>query len=227
MESFVFNGVSSQYYDIIVKKMPPIVSPLKNIESITIDGRNGNLHIDNGTYKSYDLTIECVITSNTKINDIKKWLTGTGIISFSTIPNIEFDCLVKNQISFDKYLTVLKEFPIQLEISPLGRSTTETTVTKTANGTFTVGGTVETSPILEVKGDGDGSITLNNTTINITDMSDTAIIIDCDLMNAVQGLNSANSQINCDEFPKLIVGTNTISMIGATEVKVKYKERWL
>jgi phage-related protein len=227
VEYFIFNGINSNTKGIEIKKMPPITSPKKDIESIKVDGRNGNLHIDNGMYDTYDLTIECIVTDLTKINEIKAYLTGIGVVELSTIPNVEFDCVIKNQIPIDKYLNVIREFPLLLEVNPIGKSKTLTTVTKTEDGTFTVAGTFGVAPILEIKGTGDGSVTLNGTTINITDMSDTAIIIDCDLMNAIQGVDSANSQIDCDKFPSLVIGENTISMIGATEVKIKYKVGWL
>lgn len=228
MEFFKFNGTDSLSINgLIIKEMSPIISAKRDIETIKIAGRNGNIHIDNGTYESYDISIVCILTDMSAIDTLKSLLQGTGILELSTVPNREFEATVMNQVDFSKYLTLLREFVIQFEISPISKSKVETIVTKTANGTFAVGGTFGISPILEIKGSGTGSIILNNTAIHLTDLSETAIIIDCDLMNATQGLNSSNSQINCDKFPSLIIGINNLTMIGITEIKIRYKEGWL
>ncbi len=227
MEWFKFNELDSSQVGIIIKEMPPIISARREIESIKVEGRNGNLHIDNGTYESYKISIVCIITDMSNIDILKSSLKGIGKLELSTVPGREFKATVMNQIAFDKYLTLLREFPIQLEIEPISYSKIENIIIKTSDGTFEVNGTVEVNPILEIKGSGNGSITLNNTKIIITGMSTIPIVIDCNLMNATQGLNSANAKIDCDNFPHLILGTNNIEMIGVTEVKIKYKEGWL
>lgn len=228
MDYFIFNGTSSATYDIIVKKMPPITAPKRSIETISVDGRSGTLHIDNGTYEAYNITIECIITDLSKLNTIKGWLTGIGTIEFSNNLNVVYDCVVKNQIDFSKYLTVLREFPLQLELQPIGKDKTETTVTKTTSPTtFTVGGTICVSPKLEIKGTGEATITLNGTTFTISDLDNTATIVDCDLMNVTKSSSQANDQF-VGPFPSLIVGTNSISWTGTvSEVKIKYRSGWL
>ena len=57
---FIFNGINSKDLGIVIKEMPPITKSEKNIESISVTGRNGNLHIDNGTYnsKKYKITVK-------------------------------------------------------------------------------------------------------------------------------------------------------------------------
>lgn len=225
MEWFKFNEYDSTD-KLIIKEMPPVQAAKRMIDSIEVNGRNGKLHIDNGTYESLSKSIICVLTDFSNLDELKAKIQGIGTLELSTEPNRVFKAMVKNQIDFSKYFGVLKEFPIQFEVDPISYSKTETTLTKTANGTFEALGNVEVSPILEIKGTGDGSITLNNVTINLTDMSTTPIIIDCSLMEAVQGLNNANSKINCDEFP-VIKNDNVLSMINVTEIVIKYKEGWL
>ena len=225
MEWFKFNEYDSTD-KLIIKEMPPVQSAKRKIESIEVNGRNGKLHIDNGTYESLSKSIICVLSDFSNLDELKAKIQGIGTLELSTEPNRVFKAMVKNQIDFSKYFGVLKEFPIQFEVDPISYSKTETTLTITANGTFEALGNVEVSPTLEIKGSGDGSITLNNVTINLTDMSTTPIIIDCNLMEAVQGLTNANSKINCDQFP-VIKNDNVISMINVTEIVIKYKEGWL
>lgn len=228
MKTFKFNNISSDTYNIVVKEMPTFNLPKRDIEIVKIDGRNGNLYIDNETYNSYSITIECILMDLTKINDIKAWLTGIGTIEFSDNPGIYYDCIIKNQIPFEKYLTYLKEFPIQLELNPIGKSTDLTTETKTVTpATFTVGGNINIKPILEIKGSGTGVFNLNGKEFTVNSLTSIATIIDCDLMNTTKdGVNSNNLYIG--NYPNLVVGTNNLTWTGdVSEVKIKYRAGWL
>lgn len=58
---FVFKGIDSRKMGVYVTRMPETVRPERKIESITIAGRNGSLHMDDGVYESYDRTMECAL----------------------------------------------------------------------------------------------------------------------------------------------------------------------
>jgi len=227
-QTFTFNGTASTTYDVIIKKLPPIVMPERDIESISIDGRNGNLHIDYETYNSYNTTMEIIINDLTELDTIKAWLTGIGTIIFGDRPTIQYTCVIKNQLSYDMYAYNSKVVPIQMELSPLGLSTTETTVTKTTSpASFTVGGTYATKPSLEIIGTGAVSITLNDTTFTLSDCDATAYIVDCDLQNVTKSDINVNSEFY-GNFPELIVGTNNLQWTGTvTSVKVVYRAAYL
>lgn len=229
MEYFILNGVNSNTITgLMVKKLPPLMLAKKDIDSIKIDGRNGNLHIDNGTYEVTTRTIECAITDLTQMDSIKAFLAPIGTVTFSSEPNVRYNYVIVNQIPFDKYLTVLRDFPVQLELSPIAESTTETTVTKTTfPATFVVAGTIGAKPILEIKGTGEATITLNGTSFVLEDCTSTAYIVDCDLQNVTKNSLNVNDEY-VGSFPSLIVGTNTLSCVGTiSEIKVKYRASYL
>ena len=222
MESFIFNNVSSDDLGLIIKEMPPIVRPSKNIESIKVNGRNGNLHIDNGTYDSYNITISCIINDLTKLDQNKNILQGTGDLQLSTVPGRTFKATIKNQIDFSKYLRVLREFPLQLEIEPISYGS-ETTVNYSTNATLTISGNVDTYPTIVVYGT--GTITINNVSVEVLE---TGITINCDLMEYVKNNINKNSCVILDEFPKLSPGNNSITLnSGITSISISYKEGWL
>ena len=227
-QTFTFNGTASTAYDIIVKKLPVITTPERDIESIKIDGRNGNLHIDNETYNSYNATMEIIINDLTELDAIKAWLTGIGTISFSHIADRQFTAVIKNQLSYDMYAYSSKVVPIQMELSPIGLSTTETEVTKTTSpATFTVGGTYATKPTLEVIATGAVSITLNDTTFTLSNCEAEPYVVDCDLQNVTKSDVNVNNEFYGD-FPELIVGTNNLSWTGTiTSIKVIYRAAYL
>lgn len=227
-QTFTFNGIASTTYDITVKRLPMVTTPERDIESIKVDGRSGNFHIDNETYNSYDTTMELIINDLTELDAIKSWLTGIGTISFSHISNRQFKAVIKNQINYDMYAYNSKVVPIQMELSPIGFSTTETVVTKTTSpAAFTVAGTFEVSPILEIKGTGEVDFILNGTEFTLTDCSSTAYVVDCDLMNVTKGGVNVNNEF-IGSFPKLEIGSNTMTWTGTvSEVKIKYRAGFL
>lgn len=222
MESFIFNNVSSENLGLIIKEMPPIVRPAKNIESIKVNGRNGNIHIDNGTYDSYNITISCIIIDLTKLDQNKSVLQGTGNLQLSTVPGRTFRATIKNQIDVSKYLRVLREFPLQLEIEPISYGS-ETTVSYSNNATLNIGGNIDTSPIITIYGT--GTISINNVSVEVLT---TGIVIDCNLMECTKNDLNMNAFVVLDDFPKLIPGNNTITLgSGISMVTISYKEGWL
>lgn len=223
MEYFNFNGVPSKDVGIIVKEMPPVTKSEKNIENITVSGRNGDLHIDEGTYKSKKYKIKCVLTDISKVDELKALYDGTGVLELSTELGKEYQATIKNQIDFDKYLTYLKEFVLQFELYPIAYNKEVIETTFTTDTTFTVGGTVGVSPIINVVGT--GIITLNNTQVEVLE---SGIVIDCDLMNCTIDNINKNDKVNLDEFPSLLVGENSIVLgEGIESVIISYKEGWL
>ena len=224
MEYFTFNNINSNTLGIIVKKMPLIPLAEKDIESIQISGRNGNIHIDNGTYKAINYTINCVMSDPTKIDNIKKTFNGTAKLVLSKYSDRYFIATIKNQVSFDKYLNVLQEFPLQFELQPiaLANNLTETTISASTSN-LSVGGNVEIKPIIIVNGI--GQVTINSVTIETLE---TGITIDCDLMNCTKNNLNVNDKVVLDKFPSLISGTNTIVLgNGITNITLKYREGWL
>lgn len=222
MESFTFNGVNSDDLGLIIKEMPPISRAARNIESIKVNGRNGNLHIDNGDYNSINMTIECIISDYLNYDAIKSTLQGTGELQLSTVPGRTFKATISNQIDFTKYLKLLKEFPLQLEVDPLsyGVSITDS---YSSDVTFEVDGNVETYPTLTIYGT--GTIYINNTAIEVLT---SGITIDCELMECIKDDLNMNAYVVLDEFPKLIPGENSLSLgTGISMVTISYKERWL
>lgn len=220
---FIFNGVNSKDLGIVIKEMPPIVRAERNIESITVAGRNGDLHIDDGTYKSKKYSIVCILMDESKIDDIKRLFNGIGILEISTEVDREYEATIKNQVDFSKYLTYLKEFPLQFELQPIAYSKSAVEKNYIENANFNVGGTVDVSPKIIVNGV--GKITLNNTQVELLE---SGITIDCDLMNCTKDNINKNDKVNLDDFPTLKVGENSLVLgSGIESVFISYKEGWL
>lgn len=221
---FIFNGQKSTDLGIVIQELPPISKSQKNIEIIAINGRNGNLHIDNGTYKSKTYTIVCTLIDENKINALKSLLDSTGILELSTEPNVEYNATITNQIDFAKYLKYLKQFVITFDVDPIGYSKSLITNTySSSENTFEVGGTANIYPIITVNGT--GVFAINNRQVEVLE---TGITIDCNLMNCTKNSINKNDKVVLDEFPELVVGENILTIgSGITSIEISYKEGWL
>lgn len=224
MEYFVFNNINSNDLGIIIKNMPLIPCAEKDIESIQVSGRNGNLHIDNGTYRTINYTVNCIISDVSKIDNIKKNLTGTSKLVLSKYNDRYFIATIKNQISFEKYLNVLQEFPLQFELQPISYGNDlETKVLSSSSNSLNIGGNISISPTIIVNGI--GTFSINNKSVEV---SESGITIDCDLMNCTKNNLNVNNKVILNEFPTLNPNNNTISIgSGINSITLKYRKGWL
>ena len=224
MHYFIFNDINSNDLDIIVKDMPLVPLAERDIESISVRGRNGDFHIDNGTYRSKSYTISCIVKDISKIDLIKSNFVGSGKLLLSKYSDRYFIAIIKNQVDFEKYLNVLHDFPLQFELHPIAyNNSIEILEFNDSNSSFDIGGNVSIGPIVIVEGT--GIVTINNVALEV---EESGIEIDCDLMNCtLNGLN-ANDKVILDEFPILKPKDNSIVLgDGITKVILNYRKGWL
>ena len=212
---------------IVVEKTPTISKGKKNIETYTIDGRNGFLSIDKGTYQPFSLQVECHAKESANFDEIKAFLDGYGTLTFDN--EREYTAIVNNAIPFEK-VQMFKSFPVQFMVNPIAQDITATTInllTGLTDGKFTITGTyTDIAPTLTITCSGDVSITINNKTFTLDDANGT-YILDC--QNKVitkSGLNA--SSIMSGDFPTFKNGQNAVSTTGTiTAFSASYKKTYL
>lgn len=81
--SFKFNGVTSEELGLFIQVPPSYIFPTRDVSSVTIPGRNGELYIDNKSYKQNERSYE-VAAQISKGNDLYshagkviEWLNST------------------------------------------------------------------------------------------------------------------------------------------------------
>ncbi|MDD3122636.1 MAG: hypothetical protein PHC62_03850 [Candidatus Izemoplasmatales bacterium] len=219
---FKVNGVSSTELGIIITKMCPSASAARDIESVEVPGRNGNLHIDNGSYKAKEVTIECNLLKVENVDRVKALLEGVISIELSTEEGRVYQGAILNQIDMEVFSRNERLFPLQLELAPLSAGLKRVENITSENKTIVVSGNAETAPIISVVGK--GKIAINNVAFETTEEG---IILDCDLQECTRNGIDANANVVIDEFPKLFPGENKISFYsGITSISIEYEERW-
>lgn len=221
-----WKGIDLNNKGIIVEKTPTVPKGKKNIEIIEVEGRSGFLTIDNNTYSSFVVQIECHFDPQRfNIDEIKSFLDGVGPVSFDG--KREYVAVIQNSISFEKVLR-FKSFVIEFLCNPIAEEKAENEVIITqSNYTFSVSdANVEIYPELEITGSGDLSITINNKTFNILDADGTYYLDSKLKVITHNNLNAAFSMQN--DFPTLIPGENNISYLGnISSFKIKYRKAFL
>ena len=226
---FKFKGIDSRQMGVIVTAMPETVRPERRVESITIAGRHGSLHTDEGVYESYDRTMECAIKKRAKLDESAAWLVGSGEMIFSTEPDKVYQVMISNQVSISQMMRMFQKFMVTMDTQPFKYSVNafNDALELTAPTKIKGKGSVYAEPIITVYGSGDITLTINKKDFPLYGV-DGSITIDSEMMEVFKGNVNQNSKYVAVEFPRLEVGENEISWTGNVEkVEIHPKWRWL
>lgn len=226
---FKFNGVDSRSMGIRVTSMPDTVRAERRIDTVTVAGRNGTLHTDEGVYNSYTRSMECAVRDREHIDEIAAWLAGRGEMIFSTEPDKVYDVFISNKIDISQMMKVFQKFMVTLDCQPFKSSVNAfgDTIELDAPTTIYNKGTVYSEPQITIYGQGAVTLTINEIDYNITTITD-YITIDSGLMEVYKDTASQNNVFIAEDFPRFEVGQNTISWTGSvTSIEIVPRWRWL
>ena len=218
-----WNNIDFSTKGIVVEKTPTISKGKKDIETYTIDGRNGFISIDRGTYQPFSLQIECHAKEDADFDAIKAFLDGYGTLTFDGIR--EYTAIVNNAIPFEK-VQMFKSFAVQFMVNPIAHDITPTTITPSSTFSIT-GATAKMYPTLTITaGAGGCEVTINGVEFSTSNESATTYILDCENKVITKNGVNASSEMSGD-FPYFINGTNTYSATGVTSISASYKKAYL
>ena len=225
MPYFYFKNIISTDY-LTIDKLPSITRAAKDIQKIEIEGRDGFLTNDLGSYKSTIKNIECWIKNLDDLDFICSWLTGSGDIIFSNEPDKVYEVTIINQIDFKKFIKEFHKFIIVFECQPKKKSINNPIITLTSAGKIFNSGSVISRPVMKLFGSGSITLTINGINIYLTNVNG-YITLDSFLEDAYKELVYKNTDMS-GEFPILKVGNNTISWSGSvSKLEITPNLRWL
>ena len=219
---FIFKGQSSLDKNIIVNKLPSFERPQADIEKVTVQGRDGFLTNNLGTYQSIIKSCECSLDDG-DIDDICDWLTGTGEVIFSNEPDKKYKATIINKIPFSKIIPTFHTFIVQFECQPHKYAVSNNKITLTTSGTKIYNKGTTSRPVIKIYGTGNIDLTINSNVIHLTNVID-YVTIDSELMDCYKDTVLKNNNMNGD-FPVLKNGANTISWTG-TVSKIEVTPNW-
>lgn len=228
---FIFDEEDSRNYGVYISGQAVFDAPARRGEQIQIPGRNGDLHLDDGSFDDIELIYPAFIVRGFE-NNIQRFrnmlLSRKGF------------CKLYDSYHDDEYR--LARYASGMEVKPTAVLTAgsfdiifdchpqrflasgDTKQTFTAAGTITNPTLFASKPLIRVYGTGTvgiGSYSIKINTANVyTDF-------DCDIQDAYKGTVSCNNYVELtgNKFPELIPGANGITL-GTGITKVEITPRW-
>jgi predicted phage tail component-like protein len=229
--SFTFLGKDSYTdYGITILRRPANPLPKRDVIFSNVQGRDGSLTNDLGTYDNFTLKVECILTNQAnyqaQFRAIRAWLAGgVGELVFSDETDVKYKAIAANKIDFEQLYLNLGAFILMFECQPLKYAVSNTVIEKTSSpATFdSPTGVHDGIPSVKVTGSGAITFTLNGTTVSLAAVSSYETV-DSLLMDCYKDAVLKNSDMTGD-FPMLISGTNNLTWTG-TVTKIEITPNW-
>lgn len=174
-----FDNVSSRTYGVYITGEAVYNAPERDVEMISIPGRNGQFALDKGRFENIEVTYPAGIFADNEANfaeaisDFRNFLcsrNGYVRLQDEYNPNEYRMAVYKSGLEVSPALLKAGEFEITFDCKPQRYLTSgETAVTVANNGTLTNPTLFESSPLFEVVGYGninfsEQTVTINNVT---------------------------------------------------------------
>lgn len=230
-EYFAYDNVPSYDFGFYISDGNISDAPARDVTSVEVPGRNGELTIDNGRFKNVTVKYKAYTLDGQDGN-----LRGMRNFLLSRAPKY---CKLQDTLHPDEYR--MGRFLSAFGPDIVGRQAAEvelsfncrperylvsgdTEHTYTASGTIMNSTSFEAMPIIKVIGA--GSLTVGNGIYTIA-AHDGTMQIDCDKQNAYEALSGAdqNSLLTVTKWGGLVPGINTIT-IGSGITSVVIIPKW-
>lgn len=199
-------------------------TPSRDIEFLSVPGRNGDLSIDNGRYNNISITYPAFIKDGFPQKN-------RALVSF--LASVKGYKRLEDDYNPDYYRMAVYQGGIDFATTPWNRGAKfdlvfnckpqkylkvgEQTVTITTSGVLFNPTRFNAKPLIKT---GKGTITIGDYTITVAnDCPVNEIYLDCDLMNAYNGTTNLNNYVS-GTFPELIPGANAIT--GNFEIQPRW-----
>lgn len=206
-----------------------------NVKTVSVPGRNGDLHIFGGSYKNVSGEARCFALEpeyvETVLHAVSKWcLLSSGYHKLQTSEEPAHYRLARIAVGPETEIRLrrLAPFTIRFDCKPQrflisgDHPQNLTAPTVLHNDGFPA------LPIIKVYGIGDGTLTVGGITVNLLGLEDT-ITLDCEMQNAYREvggvLENMNLHIYAPEFPNLPPGDTAVSWTGGVQ-RVEIIPRW-
>lgn len=223
-----FGGVSSADLGLIVSGyVNPDAAPLR-VENQTVIGRSGDVALTegDGVADAYDLTTTLYLDDLALLPFIREWLSGEGWAVFGLEPEYRVKARVDAGLSFERLTQGATgyELPVSFHCQPYKYRATEEEIEFLHDGDICNSGDTVELPLIAFDCTGDGSITVNGSTITVEGLNG-AGVIDCNALTVAKGgeLFTAWS----GDFPSLKRGSNEVSFDGqVSRLVITRRERF-
>lgn len=220
-----FDGVSSRTYGVYITGEAVYNAPERDVEMITIPGRNGTYALDNGRFENIEVSYPAGIFAETEadfrqaISEFRNFLCsrkGYVRLQDEYNPDEYRMAVYKSGLEVDPAMLRAGEFDITFDCKPQRFLTSgESAVSVDSGDTLTNPTLFESSPLLEVEGY--GTINVNGIEIEIDDVLVGDVV-------AVYGYSKHDLEGKIDFSNVYIAPNNLIEVNGVTTRRVFVKQ---
>lgn len=231
--TFTFNNINSSQFHMYCSNGGTYDAPERDVKSVAVPGRNGELTIDNGRFANSKVKFPCFVAKQFAANaeNIRGWLMTprwycrleddahpdefrmaryVGGVSFEpkytdkeATLEVVFSCMPQRFLTSGEYALKYTEKSGSIMPNPTQ---------------------FDANPLVTVYGSGSGSVVIAGKAISISDISG-SVTIDCETMNAYNGAENRNGTINVNEWPVLPPGQASYSFSGGV-TSIEITPRW-
>jgi predicted phage tail component-like protein len=226
-----FNNSTSLDLNLFLEDYPSIPISNEEYEEVQVEGRNGSLYINKGTYEDKKIPFTFTILSSQIDIDFEKvytWLTE--IQDNRLIFGRQDRCYRVKKVLFSnlkKEFRSIGQFEIIFICEPFMQNLEPTSYEISSSGfKFNYEGNAPSEPYLKVYGNGNIQLTINGETMQINNVSN-YVEIDSNLLQVrnLDGTSKDNDTLG--DFSLFSKGENTISYIGTvTKIIVEYISKY-
>jgi conserved bacteriophage protein len=201
------------------------------LNDIQVPGRSGTLTpLNSNTFNNFQLTYQCYMTKEmkSKLDELRAYLNAfSGYQRLEDTINPTYYRMARYNGSFevgdkDKQGAT---FSIKFDCMPQKfLKSGEATITLTASGTIKNPTSYDAKPILKIYGTGE--VKIGTSTIKVKKAGTQYIEFDCDTLNAFEGADNRNNNIELAKEPLLLANIATGITLGSGITKVEIKPRW-
>ena|GEM_PF-222520 len=214
---FRYNGTSSTELGIHILRRPDMPVPRPQIQEIQVEGRDGKLYRDKGTFEDVVFTIECNFLSTPeffaqKLREVKRWMYGLGSGELQLHDDFEcFYAVKKAEIgNAERVLKQLGRFSLRFTCDPysyLVEGTKERTLPTTLYNAYEL-----SKPIYKLAGDGIAELRVNGNGITVEVQGE--ITIDTQRQLCYSGKQEIRNRYMAGDYAHLFLrpGDNTFSV---------------
>lgn len=205
--------------------------PVPIYEAETIQGKNGDLILETGSFENRTGTAKCFIlekNASRSVGAANAFLLAKGgyrRLENSNDPDHFWLAVVENGVEYENRKDTLIPFEIDFDCKPQRYvKDGEEPVAFTSDGNIFNGYGFTALPIIKVYGSGEGSVTIGSVTVEILE-NNGLLILDSETQNAYNDFGNKNNKVKAPVFPVLVGGNNAVSFSGAIE-KIEIIPRW-
>lgn len=235
--SFTFGSKSTDDFGMRIEHYPLRRLPARKRTTISVMGRSGDLHIDEGAFENYQQPYECGFCGDKPVPEqahaISEWLMSSG--SYQRLEDTydpEYFRLAtfSGPMDIENRLNKIGKCVIYFDCVPQSfLKSGENAISFSSPGSLTNPTMFTALPIVKVYGSGSASITIGKTSVEIKTING-HIILDSELMHAYRQSGDAaaenmNGNISAPTFPQLLPGANAISWTGGV-TRIEITPRW-